>query len=395
MPCENYNFDYEPSGAYIDINQECFSFDAPVDVERKLKDPVTFRAQTYYRTNFVTPNMCCCGGNPQPGPGPCPPPEPPVPPCPPPEPEPCPEPDIPEGCFEGVYCNNILYQTMEEALEDNPCADELLVGCGTYALPLTLLDDLCIKGRGAEFTMISTAPGQQIVNNNVSIMDVTFVACEKERMAEPGLMLEARHFYVKDCVFKYGDRRQVDLYITDVCDKVSVINCDFSASANYGIKTGCFSGLLSLNACQFNNPVPIEILSSPESELRAVTCTFIGQITYNCGSAEFNGCEFYVGSWTKINIDPMCDTEFVSCTFDNETKTGWVDRSRKMAPVLGMRVGCSKKGITYKINNCMYTNGDGADKKLVFLSEGNDKEPGHIFLNGVEQDIDKTNWGQF
>ena len=66
-----------------------------------------------------------------------------------------------------------------------------------------------------------------------------------------------------------------------------------------------------------------------------------------------------------------------------------------MAPVLGMRVGCSKKGITYKINNCMYTNGDGADKKLVFLSEGNDKEPGHIFLNGVEQDIDKTNWGQF
>ena len=162
MPCENYNFDYEPSGAYIDINQECFSFDAPVDVERKLKDPVTFRAQTYYRTNFVTPNMCCCGGNPQPGPGPCPPPEPPVPPCPPPEPEPCPEPDIPEGCFEGVYCNNILYQTMEEALEDNPCADELIVGCGVYTLPLVLASDLCIKGRGADFTFLSTEPGKRL-----------------------------------------------------------------------------------------------------------------------------------------------------------------------------------------------------------------------------------------
>jgi hypothetical protein len=43
----------------------------------------------------------------------------------------------------------------------------------------------------------------------------------------------------------------------------------------------------------------------------------------------------------------------------------------------------------------MLTSGDGANKKVVFLSEGNDKEPGHIFLNGVEQEIDNSNWGQF
>ena len=394
MPCENYNFDYEPSGAYIDINQECFSFNEPVDVERKLKDPVTFRAQTYYRTNFVTPNMCCCGCKPQPTP-PCPPPEPPVPPCPPPEPEPCPEPDIPEGCFEGVYCNNILYQTIEAALEDNPCADELLVGCGVYVLPPVLISDLCIKGRGAQFTMLNTEPGYKIVDNNVSIMDVTFVACSNVRSPEPGLLLEASNFYLKDCVFQYGDRRQIDLYITDASSRVSVINCDFVASANYGIKTGHFEGILSLTSCQFNNPVPLEILSSPDCELRAVTCTFIGQINYECRSAEFNGCEFLVGTWKKINIEPKCDTEFVSCTFDDQTNTGWVDASRRMQPVLGMRVGCGKRWVTYKINNCMLTSGEGANKRVVFLSEGNDKEPGHIFLNGVEQTIDNSNWGQF
>ena len=393
MPCDNYNFDYEPSGVFEDLNKQCFSFDAPVDVERKLKDPVTFRAQTYYRTNFVIPNTCCCkngGCEPEP---PCPP-EPPVPPCPP-EPTPCPEPPIPEGCFEGVYCNNILYQTIAEAIEDNPCADELLVGCGVYVLPLTLLPDVCIKGRGAEFTMISTVPGQQIVDNNVSFMDVTFVACESERTPDPGLMIEAANFYVKDCIFQYSDRRQIDIYVTNACHRLSVINCDFSASANYGIKSGCFEGVISLNGCSFNNPIPIEILSSPDCEFRAVTTSFIGQVTYECGSAEFNGCEFRVGTWTKINIDPKCNTEFVSCLFDDETHTGWVDRSRQMAPILGMRVGCSKRGITYKINNCMYTSGEGADKKVVFLSEGNDKEPGHIFLNGVEQDIDRSNWGQF
>ena len=396
MPCENYNFDYEPSGTFVDLNKECYTFEAPVDVDRNLKDVVTFKSQTYYRTNFVVPNRCCCGGcKPEPTPpGPCPPPIPPGP-CPPPEPEPCPEPDIPEGCFEGVYCNNILYQTIAEAVEDNPCADEILVGCGTYVLPLVLVDDVCIMGRGSDFTYLSTEPGQKVVNNNVSIIGVTFVACDRERMPEPGLMIEAANFYVKDCVFSYAERRQMNLYITDVCSRVSAINCDFSGSANYGIKSGCFSGVLSLNGCQFNNPVPIEILSSPESELRAVTCSFKGQITYNCGSAEFNGCDFNVGQWKKINIEPSCNTEFVSCEFDNQTKTGWVDASRKMAPVLGMRVGCSKKGVTYKINNCMYTSGDGADKKLVFLSEGNDKEPGHIFLNGVEQEIDKSNWGKF
>ena len=131
MPSENYNFDYEPSGTFVDINKECYTFDQPVDVERKLSDVATFRAQTYYRTNFVLPNRCCCGSG---GCGPEP--TPPVPPgpCPPPEPTPCPEPDIPEGCFEGVYCNNILYQTIAEALEDNPCADEVIVGCGVYEL---------------------------------------------------------------------------------------------------------------------------------------------------------------------------------------------------------------------------------------------------------------------
>ena len=394
MPCENYNFDYEPSGAYIDINQECFSFDAPVDVERHLKDPVTFRAQTYYRTNFVIPNMCCCGGKPEPGPGPCPPPVPPGP-CPPPEPEPCPEPDIPEGCFEGVYCNNVLYQTIAEAIEDNPCADELIVGCGVYALPLTLIDNVCIKGRGAEFTYLSTEPGQKIVNNDVSIMDVTFVACSRERSAEPGLMIEAANFFLKDSVFQYDERRQIDLYITSVSTRISVINCSFAASGNYGIKTGHFEGLLSLTSCQFNNPVAIEILSSQECELRAVACSFIGQINYECNSAEFNGCEFLIGKWKKINIEPRCDTEFVSCTFDDQTKTGWVDASRKMQPIIGMRVGCMKTGVTYKLNNCVLTSGDGANKTVVFLSGGNDTEPGHIFLNGIEQNIDKANWGKF
>ena len=393
MPCENYNYDYEPSGAYIDINQECFSFDAPVDVERNLKDPITFRAQTYYRTNFVIPNMCCCGGGgckPEPTP-----PTPPEPgPCPP-EPTPCPEPDIPEGCFEGVYCNNILYQTIAEAVEDNPCAEELLVGCGTYALPLTLVSGVCIKGRGAEFTFISTTPGQKIVDNGVSIMDVTFVACDTERSAEPGLMIEGANFYVKDSVFSYGDRRQMDIYLTAASTRVSFVNCDFSASGNYGIKTGHFEGILSLTSCQFNNPVPVEILSSPDCEFRAVTCVFMGQLNFDCGSAEFNGCEFYVGSWKKINIEPGCDTEFVSCLFDDQTKTGWVDASRKMEPILGMHVGCNKRGVTYKINNCMLTSGDGANKKVVFLSEGIDKEPGHIFLNGVEQEIDNVNWGKF
>lgn len=395
MPCENYNFDYEPSGAYVDINQECFTFENPIDVERKLKDPVTFRAQTYYRTNFVIPNMCCCGCKPQPGPGPCPPPEPPVPPCPPPEPEPCPEPDIPEGCFEGVYCNNILYQTIAEALEDNPCADELIVGCGVYTLPLTLASDLCIKGRGSDFTFLSTEPGQKIVDDNVSIMDVKFVACSNERSPEPGLLIEAANFYVKDCVFQYGDRRQIDIYITDVSSRVSVINCDFVASGNYAIKTGHFEGILSITSCQFNNPVALEILSSPECELRAVTSSFIGQVNYECRTAEFNGCEFLIGTWKKINIYPKCDTEFVSCTFDDQTKTGWVDASRRMEPVLGMRVGCGKRWVTYKLNNCMLTSGEGANKRVVFLSEGNDKEPGHIFLNGVEQEIDRSNWGQF
>lgn len=389
MPYDNYNFDYEPSGAFIDINQECFSFDAPIDVDRKLKERITFGAQTYYRTNFVTPNMCCCknGGckpTPTPGPEPCPP-----------EPTPCPDPDVPDGCFEGVYCNNILYQTIGEAIEDNPCADEVLLGCGTYYLPLTLVDDLCIKGCGGDFTMISTTPGQKIVDNNISIMDVTFVACDDERLPDPGLIIEGRNFYLKDCVFQYADKRQMDIYITDSCLKFSAINCDFSGSANYGIKTGSFSGVITLNGCQFNNPIPVEILSSPKSELRAITGLFKGQVTYECGSAEFNGCEFYVGPWTKVNIEPKCNTEFVSCVFDNETHTGWVDSSRKMEPVIGMHVGCGKKGITYKINNCIYSNGDSADKKVVFLSEGNDKEPRHIFINGIEQEIDKTNWGQF
>ena len=397
MPCENYNFDYEPSGSYIDINQECFSFDAPIDVERNLKDPVTFRAQTYYRTNFVTPNMCCCqngGCKPEPEPGPCPPPTPPGP-CPPPEPEPCPEPDIPEGCFEGVYCNNILYQTIAEAIEDNPCAEDVLVGCGTYVFPLTLVSGVCIKGRGSQFTFLSTEPGQKIVDDNVSIMDVTFVACSKERSSEPGLLLEGANFYVKDCVFQYGERRQIDLYITDACSRVSVINCDFSASGNYGIKTGHFEGLLNIISSQFNNPVPLEILSSPDCELRAVTSTFIGQLNYDCRSAEFNGCEFLIGSWKKINIEPKCDTEFVSCTFDDQTKTGWVDASRKMSPIIGMHVGCGRAGVTYKLNNCMLTSGDGANKAVVFLSESDDKAPGHIFLNGVEQEIDNVNWGKF
>ena len=392
MPCDNYNYDYEPSGAYIDINQECFSFDAPVDVERNLKDPITFITQTYYRTNFVIPNMCCCGGKPQPTP-PCPP-DPPVPPCPP-DPDPCPEPDIPEGCFEGVYCNNVLYDTIAAALEDNVCADVLDVGCGVYELPLTLTNDLCIRGRGAQYTLLSTVPGQKIVDNNVSIMDVSFVACERDRSPEPGLIIEAANFYVKDCSFQYGERRQINLYITDASTRVSVINCSFVASANYGIKTGHFEGILSITSCQFNNPVALEILSSPECELRAVTTTFIGQVSYECAVAEFNGCEFLVGTWKKINISPKCDTEFVSCTFDDQTKTGWVDASRKMAPVIGMHVGCRKTGVTYKINSCVLTSGDGANKKVVFLSEGNDKEPGHIFLNGVEQEIDKVNWGKF
>ena len=392
MPSENYNFDYEPSGTFVDLNKECYTFDQPVDVERKLSDVATFRAQTYYRTNFVLPNRCCCGGG---GCGPEP--TPPVPPgpCPPPEPTPCPEPDIPEGCFEGVYCNNILYQTIAEALEDNPCADEVIVGCGVYELPLALESNICIRGRGSDFTFLSTVPGQKIVDDNVSIMDVRFVACDSEISPEPGLMVEAANFFVKDSVFKYDNRRQIDLYITAVSSRVSVINCVFSASGNYGIKTGHFEGTLSIVSSEFNNPVALEILSSPESELRAVTCKFVGQVSYDCRSAEFNGCEFLVGLWKKINILPKCDTEFVSCTFDDQTKTGWVDASRKMQPILGMRVGCRKRGVTYKINNCMLTSGDGANKKVVFLSEGNDKEPGHIFLNGVEQEIDNSNWGQF
>lgn len=398
MPYDNYNYDYEPSGAYIDINQECFSFDAPVDVERKLRDPITFITQTYYRTNFVTPNRCCCGGGgckPEPvPPGPCPPPVPPGP-CPPPEPEPCPEPDIPEGCFDGVYCNRIHYGTIAEALEDNECADEIIVGCGVYALPAKLTNDLCIKGRGAEYTYLSTDPGQKIVDDNVSIMDVSFVACSNERSPEPGLSIEASNFFLKDSVFKYDDRRRIDLYITAASSRVSVINCDFSGSANYGIKSGCFEGLLSLVSCHFNNPVPLDIVSSPNCELRAVTSSFIGQVNYECATAEFNGCEFLIGTWKKINIEPACDTEFVSCWFDDQTKTGWVDASRKMAPVIGMRIACAKRGVTYKINNCMCTSGEGASKRVVFLSEGNDKEPGHLFLNGVEQEIDNVNWGKF
>ena len=395
MPCENYNYDYEQSGVYEDLNRECYTFDAPVDVDRNLKDVVTFVSQTYYRTNFVLPNKCCCqngGCNPEPTP-----PTPPTPPgpCPPPEPEPCPEPDIPEGCFDGVYCNDVLYQTMSEALEDNPCADELLVGCGVYELPLTLSNGVCIKGRGSDFTYISTIPGQKIADDNVSVMGVSFVACSRERSDEPGLVVEAANFYLKDVSFRYEERRQMDVYLTAASTRVSFVNCDFSASANYGIKTGHFEGVLSLNGCQFNNPVPLEILSSPECELRAVTCVFIGQVNYDCGSAEFNGCEFQIGKWKKINIEPKCDTEFVSCLFDDQTKTGWVDASRKMSPIVGMHVGCGRKGITYKLNNCMLTSGQGANKKVVFLSESNDKEPGHIFLNGVEQEIDRTNWGKF
>ena len=392
MPYDDYNFDYEPSGAYIDINQECFSFDAPVDVERKLKDPITFRAQTYYRTNFVIPNMCCCGG------GGCKPEPQPEPPCPDPDPEPCPprpDPCPDPGCLDGVLCNGIVYQTIAEALEDNPCADEIIVGCGTYELPPVLTNDLCLKGQGVEHTMIKTAPGYKIVDNNVSIMDLTLFDCDNERSAEPGILVEAANFYAKNVNFAYGDKRQMNVYLTAESTRVSFINCDFSASANYGIKTGHFEGVLSLTSCQFNNPVALEILSSPDCEFRAVTTTFIGQLNYECGSAEFNGCEFYVGTWKKININPKCSTEFVSCTFDDETKTGWVDASRKMAPVLGMRVGCGKRGVTYKINNCVLTSGDGANKKLVFLSEGNDKEPGHIFLNGIEQDVDNVNWGKF
>jgi hypothetical protein len=396
MPCENYNFDYEPSGSYIDINQECFSFDEPVDVERHPKDSITFITQTYYRTNFVTPNMCCCGGGGcKPEPGPTPPGPIPPGPCPPPPPEPCPEPDIPEGCFEGVYCNNILYNTIEEAVEDNPCAEELLVGCGVYVLPLKLVANVCIKGRGSEFTFISTEPGQKIVDDNVSIMDVSFVACSSERSPEAGIWVEAANFYLKNSNFKYAERRQVDLYLSNASSRISIINCDFSASGNYGIKSGYIEGNLNIISCQFNNPVALEILSSPDCELRAVTSKFIGQVNYDCASAEFNGCEFLIGLWKKINIEPGCDTEFVSCTFDDQTKSGWVDASRKMSPIIGMHSGCNKKGITYKLNNCVLTSGKGANKTVVFLSEGNDKEPGHIFLNGVEQEIDRANWGKF
>ena len=150
MPCDNYNFDYEPSGVFEDLNKKCFTFDAPVDVEWKLKDPVTFISQTYYRTNFVTPNMCCCGGGgcgPEPTPPtpPCPPdpPCPPVPPCP-------PEP----GCQDGVVCNGTLYDTIEAALEDNPCTDEIIVGCGVFVLPPSLVAGLCIKGEGQEHTTL-------------------------------------------------------------------------------------------------------------------------------------------------------------------------------------------------------------------------------------------------
>lgn len=406
MPCDNYNFDYEPSGTFVDLNKECYTFDAPVDVERNLKDPVTFRAQTYYRTNFVTPNRCCCkdGGcqpEPQPEPGPCPPPEPgPCPPpepgpCPPPEPRPCPEPVIPDGCFRGVMCNGVSYCTIAEALEDNPCAGEILVGCGTYELPLTLMNDLCIRGQGAPHTFLKTEPGYVIGDDNVSIMNVSFVACDEGAEDQPGLVLEAANFYVKGCEFRYEDRRKTDLLVTSTSSRVSVINTVFTASANYAIVAENFEGLLSLNACMFNNPVVLDVVGSPNCELRAVTCSFIGQVNYDCRSAEFNGCEFMVGMWKKVNVLPKCDTEFVSCLFDNETRTGWEDYSREMEPVVGMRVGCRKTGITYKINNCIVTSGGAADKTVVFLSEGHDNEPGYIFLNGIEQEIDNSNWGQF
>jgi hypothetical protein len=243
--------------------------------------------------------------------------------------------------------------------------------------------------------MIKTIPGYKIVDDNVSVMDLTLFDCDDEKSSEPGILVEAANFYAKNVVFAYGDKRRTNIYLTGESTRVSFINCDFSASANHGMEVGHFKGILSLTSSRFNNPVALEILSSPDCELRAVTTTFIGQLNYTCGSAEFNGCELLVGTWKKINIEPGCGTEFVSCTFDDETKTGWADASRGMAPVLGMRIGCGKKGITYKINSCVLTSGGRADKKVVLLSEGNDKEPGHIFLDGIEQDIDNMNWGKF
>ena len=89
--------------------------------------------------------MCCCGG------GGCKPEPKPEPPCPDPDPEPCPpkpDPCPDPGCLDGVLCNGIVYQTIAEALEDNPCAGEIIVGCGTYELPPVLASDLCLKGQG-------------------------------------------------------------------------------------------------------------------------------------------------------------------------------------------------------------------------------------------------------
>ena len=143
--------------------------------------------------------------------------------------------DIPAGCSEKVVCNGIEYDTIADALEDNPCAGEILLGCGIYQLPLMLIDDLCIKGKAQCLSYINTEPGQKIVNDNVSFMDITFVSCGDRVSTDAGLVCEAANLYLKNVVFNYLDKRQVDLYVTNSSTRVSLINCEFSGSANYGI----------------------------------------------------------------------------------------------------------------------------------------------------------------
>ena len=186
MPCDNYNYNYDGSGPFIDINQEsCFRYtEASAVRPKKLNEVVTFKGQFYYRAPLELPIMsCCCGGPDNPCPGPEPQPDPPCPPtpdpCPDPEPQPCPEPD----CFTGVTCNGNSYDTIDEAISNEECAGEVLVGCGTYLFPCTLRDDICIKGMGVEKTMLITSAGQT-VNASISVLDVSISCVEGDGGAD-------------------------------------------------------------------------------------------------------------------------------------------------------------------------------------------------------------------
>ena len=389
MPAENYNYTYDSSGVFTDLNKICYSFDVPEEPDVKLNEVVTFKSQTYYRATLTYPNKCCCcnGSGSSVSPSGCI-----QDPTPQPQPKPEPEPDD-CNCFTGVECEGFVYKTIKEALENAECPEEILVGCGTYELPLGLRDNLCIKGVDSSKTFITTAPGYTVVDNNVSILNVTVMPNKSGDWDDEGIVVTGDRFYIKNAVFNYGKKRASNISIHGNASLATIINCDFSNSTDTGVVVKDFSGEVKITSCAFNNKRCLDI-NSPASSVYAELCGFIGQVTYVCEFIEFKACEFNVGMWTKVNINSGADSKFKSCVFDNSTDTGWKNMKLGNEHVRGIHLGCCKEGIYYYINDSTFSDGKRVSRNIVLLCEGVDEEPGGLYINGEERELGDDNWGQ-